>query len=191
LHTENSIIGPLLTRCSKNDRGSQKQLFFSLHEFALRICYRYTSFQEDPEIPMYGSFVKLFQTIRQFNGSAEFDVWSDLKNWFKNILIDTCIESGKRQLPEVQNSSEWDTQLIPLIEEETFRPPSAKEILDEIRTLDFHCRVVFNLSVIDGFTYRDISSKLQIPNSAIEFKLRKAREELSKLFQPMSTIRSA
>jgi RNA polymerase sigma-70 factor (ECF subfamily) len=181
----------VLTRCGKNDRGSQRQLFLSLHEFALGICYRYTSFREDPEIPMYGSFLKLFTSIGQFNSNGESDVWCTLKTWFKNILIDTCIESGKRQIPEVKNSSEWNPQLIPLIEDKTFRPPSAKEILYEIRRLDFHCRVVFNLSVIDGFTYQDISSKLQIPNGAIEFKLRRAREELYKLVQPMSTIRSA
>jgi DNA-directed RNA polymerase specialized sigma24 family protein len=141
---------------------------------------------------MYNSFVKLFKTIVQFNDKAEPDIWSALRKWFKDILIDTCIEYEERQLQEVQKLPEWNAQIIPLIKEETFKPPSTKRIIDELRKLHFPYRMVFNLSVIDEFNYQNISFKMQIPISEVEFNLTKAREELyEKLFQPVSLIRSA
>src|SRR5215204_5834857 len=116
LLTENFISKPLLIRCHKNDRNSQKQLFLSLHEFAWRICYRYTNIQEDPTVLLCRGFIKLFKNIEQINFNAASNLHYELRRWFRCILIDTYIETGKKETGQAQNLSGCNRRFIPIIE---------------------------------------------------------------------------
>jgi len=189
LLNENSTITPLLNRCQKNDRIGQKQLFFLYNEFALRICYRYAGIEQDPTIFMHEAFVRLFKSISQL----EYNAWShdkhSFKNWFKRILIDSCIELGKPSHGQIEDSLFESVQYSELNKNERI-DLSAKDIIDILRSLPFGYRTVFNLWVIDGFSYQDISMKLKVPIDELRFDLMKARENLRKLLQPISVTES-
>ena len=64
LLTENAKIAALLKGCRENDRGSQKELYYILRGFAMKICYRYTNHAEESEEIMNEAFVKLYKKTR-------------------------------------------------------------------------------------------------------------------------------
>jgi len=64
---------------------------------------------------MYEGFVRLFKNIEQLDFNGESDAHSNLRKWFKYILIDTCIEDGKSETKRLKNLSDWDTHLLPVI----------------------------------------------------------------------------
>jgi DNA-directed RNA polymerase specialized sigma24 family protein len=185
LFKENSSITPLISRCQKNDQNGQKQLFFLYHEFALRICYRYAGIHEDPAIFMYEAFFRLFKSILQLGRNVWLHDEHSFKNWFKEIVIDSCIKFGEPNGGQIRDSMFNSSVQYSELNKKERIDLSAKDIIDILRSLSFGYRAVFNLFVIDGFSYHDISMKLKIPVDAVKFDLMKAREGLQKLLHPI------
>ena len=158
-------------------RFSQEKLFYFLFEFALRTCYRYTSYQRDPEATVYEGFVKLFRSVGQNNLCS--DSLSITRNELKSILIDACIEKGKLEA-EMQHYNPENDILLNQISEGNLKQLSPKELIDALRMLPFKERIVFNLAVMDGFTHQEIASKLQLPIDDVKASLSGAREKLHK-----------
>ena len=185
--TENSTIRSLLTGCCRNDRSSQKQLFQLLDEFALRICYRYAGIGQDHMICVYESFLKLYKNLALFPINLEFNELLQIKNWFKTILIETCIEFAQQEnqfsLNRHNSSIEGNSEL--------FRQLSNKELIDRLRMLAFPHRVVYNLSVIDNFELKEISNKLMIQPEDVTLYLQHAKDQLRRLISPVKLNETA
>jgi DNA-directed RNA polymerase specialized sigma24 family protein len=158
----------------------QRQHFFSLYEFALRVCYRYCSIIQDPEPYIYKGFVNFFKSER-YNLYKTQSESSSAKHSFKCILIDTYINQERANaVSEKQN-----IDLMSLSRNKpalSIEPHSAKEIINTLRRLPFTLRMLFNLSVIDRFSNEEISLKMQIPANSVETYITEARNELKRMF---------
>jgi RNA polymerase sigma factor (sigma-70 family) len=139
-------------------------------------------------VPMHDGFMKMFKTIKQFHNHPKPATESAFKNWFRDILIDSCIENARTNACELQNNlTDFD---FPYIHNTETGSLSSKTIIDGIRMLSFYCRTVFNLKVIDKYSHDDISSKLEISVPEVEYNLKRAREELRKKFHRLSMDKS-
>ena len=179
---DNSKIAVLLNGCRKNDRNSQKELYYLLRGFAMKICYRYTNAQEESEEIMNEGFVKLFKNIQQFDETRQENTLLSLKGWFKRILVNTCIDHYRKvnssinghvlshESENIQDHGETGIDIL-----------SYKEIMEAIRHLSPGYRAVFNLFVIEGLSHEEISKKLGISVGASKSNLSKARDNLRKL----------
>ena len=179
---DNSKIIALLNGCRKNDRGSQKELYYLLRGFAMKICYRYTNTLEESEEIVNEGFIKLFKNIHQFDETRQENTLLSLKGWFKRILVNTCIDhyrkvnssiNGHMLTHESENIQDHGETGIDVL--------SYKEIIDAIRLLSPGYRAVFNLFVIEGLSHEEISKKLGISVGASKSNLSKARDNLRKL----------
>ncbi|MGZ5246169.1 MAG: RNA polymerase sigma factor [Flavitalea sp.] len=183
MQEDNSKISVLLSGCRSNDRASQKELYYLLRGFALKICYRYTNKNEESEEIMNEAFVKLFKNIQQFDENRHPDSLLALKGWFKRILVNTCIDHYRK------NQSMVNGHLLITSENEQISDKSEngidvlsyKEIIMAVRSLSPAYRTVFNLFVIEGLSHEEISKKLNISVGASKSNLSKARENLRKL----------
>lgn len=168
--------------CCANDRNSQKELYYLLRGFAMKICYRYvTTFEESEEL-MNESFVKLFKHIVQFDQTRQEDTLLSLKGWFKRILVNTCIDHYRKKSSSLNGhilSEESET--LPDNGQTGIDILSYKEIIEAIRGLSPAYRTVFNLFIIEGLSHEEISKKLGISVGASKSNLSKARDNLRKL----------
>jgi RNA polymerase sigma-70 factor (ECF subfamily) len=182
LLTENSKITTLLSGCRKNDRSSQKELYYLLRGFALKICYRYTNRNEESEEIMNEGFVKLFRNIDQFDEARQPDVLLALKGWFKRILVNTSIDHYRKHHASVNGHVlTHESEKIKDTGETGIDVLSYKEIIEAIRLLSPAYRTVFNLFVIEGLSHEEIANKLSISVGASKSNLSKARDNLRKL----------
>jgi RNA polymerase sigma-70 factor (ECF subfamily) len=182
LLTENAKIAALLDGCRKNDRNSQKELYYILRGFAMKICYRYTNHTEESEEIMNEAFVKLYKKLDQFDEFRQEDSLLSLKGWFKRILVNTCIDHYRKNRSSVNGhilSEESDK--LPDHSENGLDVLSYKEIISAIKLLSPAYRTVFNLFVIEGLSHDEISKKLGISVGASKSNLSKARDNLRKL----------
>jgi RNA polymerase sigma-70 factor (ECF subfamily) len=134
--TDNYHITTLLDGCRQNNRSSQKVLYLLLHEYAMKICYRYTNRLEEAQELMNEGFVKLFKHIAQFDENRYPDVLTSLKGWFKRILINTCIDHYRKNNSTLNGhyiSSENEN--IADNSESGLDKLSYKEIIESIRQL--------------------------------------------------------
>lgn len=183
MQEDNSKISVLLSGCRSNERASQKELYYLLRGFALKICYRYTNKNEESEEIMNEAFVKLFKNIQQFDENRHPDSLLALKGWFKRILVNTCIDHYRKNQSMVNGHMliTSENEQISDKSENGIDVLSYKEIIMAVRSLSPAYRTVFNLFVIEGLSHEEISKKLNISVGASKSNLSKARENLRKL----------
>lgn len=180
--TENAKIAALLNGCRNNERASQKELYYILRGFAMKICYRYTNHPEESEEIMNEAFVKLYKKLDQFDEFRQEDSLLSLKGWFKRILVNTCIDHYRKNRSSVNGHIlNEESDKLPDRSENGLDVLSYKEIIHAIKLLSPAYRTVFNLFVIEGLSHEEISKKLGISVGASKSNLSKARDNLRKL----------
>ncbi|MBS1667273.1 MAG: sigma-70 family RNA polymerase sigma factor [Bacteroidetes bacterium] len=168
--------------CRENNRGSQKELYQLLRDYAMKICYRYQNHAEEAEEIMNEGFVKLFKNIGQFDEGRHANIEVALKGWFKRILINTCIDHYRKNASTATHKIlTKESENIPSHAENGLDKLSYKEIIESIRLLSPAYRTVFNLFVIEGLSHEEIAAELGISVGASKSNLSKARENLRKI----------
>jgi RNA polymerase sigma-70 factor (ECF subfamily) len=172
----------LISGCCQNNRNSQRNLYHWLYGYAMKICYRYVTRQEEAEELTNESFIKLFKHIGQFDHNRQGDTEALLKGWFKRIVVNTCIDHLRRShLKIVGQEIINETEAFSDVQETGLDKLSYQEIIEAIRKLTPVYRTVFNLFVIEGFNHEEIAAQLNISIGASKSNLSKARHNLRKI----------
>ncbi len=175
-------ISAIIAGCRKNERGSQKELYQLLKDYAMKVCYRYQDHAEEAEEIMNEGFIKLFKNIDQFDEARHANIEVALKGWFKRILINTCIDHYRKNASRISSRIiTKETENIAGHSENGLDILSYKEIIEAIRHLSPAYRTVFNLFVIEGMAHEEIAAQLGISIGASKSNLSKARENLRKI----------
>ncbi len=167
--------------CALNNRESQKKLYHSFYGYAMSVCDRYTSRDEDVSEILNDGFLKVFKEIHQFK-PAYADVVSSFKGWLRKIMVYTAIDHFRKNKKH-QIVSESETAIIHLSaqEETALEKISYDEIIRLIQELSPAYRTVLNLFVVDGFSHEEISTQLGISVGTSKSNLAKARKQLQKI----------
>lgn len=167
--------------CALNQRESQKKLYNSFYGYAMSICDRYTSREEDASEILNDGFLKVFKEIHHFTPSYT-DVVSSFKGWLRKIMVYTAIDHFRKNNKH-KNVTELDTAIIhlPAEDETAVDKISYDEIIRFIQELSPAYRTVLNLFVVDGFSHDEISKQLGISIGTSKSNLAKARKQLQKI----------
>jgi RNA polymerase sigma factor (sigma-70 family) len=175
--------------CSQNERDSQKKLYNSFYGYAMSICDRYTSREEDATEILNDGFLKIFKEIQHFKPSYA-DIISSFKGWLRKIMIYTAIDHFRKN-NKFKNVAELDGAIIhlPVDEETAIDKISYDEIIRFIKQLSPAYRTVLNLFVVEGLSHDEIATKLAISSGTSKSNLAKARKQLQKiLYQQNKTL---
>lgn len=168
----------LVQGCLDNDRSSQEALYKLFHGDMLRVCYTYLPDKELAREAFNMAFLKVFQSIKNFDFEK-----GELGGWIRKIMIYTSIDLCRKEL-NFNHIKDADPEA-----EELFIAPTVLEklyfedILAGIRTLPFTTQTVFNLSVLDGFTHKEISEQLNINEATSRWHLSEAKKKLRALLE--------
>src|ERR1700733_8523813 len=171
----------LVKGCIKNDRTAQEALYKLFHADMLRVCLNYLPDKELAKEAFNNGFLKVFQSIQNFDEKK-----GDLGGWIRKIMIHTSIDVCRSELKF--NS----TLFLDRDDDEFFIAPEILEklyfedILQNIRTLPYATQTVFNLSVIDGYSHKEISEQLNISEGTSRWHLSEAKRQLRQLLEPLA-----
>ncbi|MDB5146034.1 MAG: polymerase sigma-70 factor, subfamily [Mucilaginibacter sp.] len=169
----------LVKGCINNDRTAQETLYKLFYAEMLRVCYSYVPDKELAKEAFNSGFLKAFQSINNFDIDR-----GELGGWIRKIMIYTSIDLCRKELKF--NTVSFDVQE----HDDYFISPSALEklyfedILRNIRTLPLATQTVFNLSVLDGFTHKEIGEQLNISEGTSRWHLAEAKRKLRELLEP-------
>jgi RNA polymerase sigma factor (sigma-70 family) len=172
----------LVKGCINNDRTAQETLYKLFYAEMLRVCYSYVPDKELAKEAFNSGFLKVFQSINNFDIER-----GELGGWIRKIMIYTSIDLCRKELKF--NTVSFDVQE----HDDYFISPSVLEklyfedILQSIRTLPLATQTVFNLSVLDGFTHKEIGEQLNISEGTSRWHLAEAKKKLRELLE-QSTI---
>ena len=171
----------LVTGCINNERTAQEALYKLFHADMLRVCLNYLPDKELAKEAFNNGFLKVFQSIQNFDEKK-----GDLGGWIRKIMIHTSIDVCRSELKF--NS----TLFLDRDDDEFFIAPEILEklyfedILQNIRTLPYATQTVFNLSVIDGYSHKEISEQLNISEGTSRWHLSEAKRQLRQLLEPLA-----
>jgi len=137
------------------------------------ICLRYTKNQEDAEDVFQQAFFLIYKNLFQLK-----DVEA-LSGWIKRIVVNEAIDFTKRKYYlRVVEPMDASLNLLPDNAEGVLSQMSTDELTNLIQQLPTGCREVFNMYVIDGFSHKEISEKLNISIGTSKSQLFDARKIL-------------
>ncbi|MDN5285558.1 MAG: polymerase sigma-70 factor, subfamily [Mucilaginibacter sp.] len=170
----------LIKGCINNDRTGQEALYKLFHAEMLRVCYSYLPNKELAKEAFNTGFLKVFQSIKSFEIEK-----GELGGWIRKIMIYTSIDLCRKELKfNTVNTSIQDQDdyfIAPSILEKLY----FEDLLQNIRTLPLATQTVFNLSVLDGFTHKEISEQLNISEGTSRWHLAEAKRKLRELLEPL------
>ncbi|NNK82102.1 MAG: RNA polymerase sigma factor [Flavobacteriaceae bacterium] len=160
----------LIDKAIKNNRKAQHVLFEIYAPKMLSVCRYYISDLQHAEDIMLKGFFKVFSKLKSFNNEGSFE------GWIRKIMVREAI-SFLRQ----QKNIEFSFEDIVVKNQNTLNLDSELE-LDEIQqlidALPEGYRIVFNMSVIEGYKHHEIAELLNISVGTSKSQLYKARQIL-------------
>ena len=163
----------LIKGCKANERAAQEGLYKLFYADMLRLCYRYLKSDELSKEALNTGFLKVFQHIGTFDEKK-----GELGGWIRTIIVRTCIDLGRKEIKfnkeiGVLEEAE-DVFLLPAVLNKLY----AEDLLKYIRLLPDATRLVFNLSVIEGYSHGEIGEQLNIGESTSRWHLSEGKKML-------------
>lgn len=177
--------------CARNSRESQKIIYGSFYGYAMAICDRYTSKQDDAVEILNDGFLKIFREIHHYQ-PAYADVVSSFKGWLRKIMVYTAIDHfRKNQKHQIVTQLDNVVYHVPTLSEDAVDKLSYDEIIRAIQELSPGYRTVFNLFVIEGLSHEEIAGQLGISIGTSKSNLSKARRQLQRILFKKNDIKIA
>jgi RNA polymerase sigma factor (sigma-70 family) len=187
MHVEKSLI----ERCIKEERKAQFELYKACYGLMMQVCLRYQKNKEDAQALTNEAFLKVCDKIGTYREEVPFE------NWVRRITINTSIDQfrknkNKEAHSDTQDTSEsyWESKMtdVNLAEEEM----NAESLRALIKALPPISQQVFNLCVLDGYDYEEVSKMLEMTESTcrwhVHFARKKLQEMIKKTFQTIQTV---
>jgi RNA polymerase sigma-70 factor (ECF subfamily) len=164
----------LINACINKERWAQRVLYEEFYPSMMAVCLRYSNNRDDALDILHDGFIKVFRHISKYKPGTS------LNAWIKRVMINTAIDFYRKNvrrrtedLDQVYDLSNNDPSIISVL--------NAKDIILCLNTLSPSYRAVFNLYVIEGFSHKEISEKLNISESTSRSNLVKARSKMRDL----------
>lgn len=168
----------LIKGCKANERQAQEGLYKLYYADMLRICFRYLKSDDLANDALSIGFLKVFQHIHSFDAKK-----GEFGAWIRTVMVRSCIDMGRREAKfnEAVNPEEIEEVFIqPAVLDKLF----VEDLLKLIRQLPTATQLVFNLSVIDGYSHKEIGENLNITESTSRWHLTEAKKQLRRMIAP-------
>ena len=162
----------LIENCINGNRKSQKELYDMFSGKMFYICVRYAKNQMDAEDILQDGFVKLFNNLNKFRGEGSFE------GWVKRIFITTCLGYLKLKKLDIKELEEFENKIIDTYKN-VFDDLSRKDIIKSSFELSLGYRTVFHLYALEGYSHKEIASRLGITESTSKSQLSRAKAILT------------
>jgi len=182
----------LVSLCKNGDIAAFEALVKKYQKKVFNIAFRMIGNYDDACEVAQDTFVSAYRSIKQFKGMSKFSTW------LHTIAVN--LSKNRRRQLGTKHYHEQFSMDDPLVTEEgrinvetASGDPSPQErlegeeaqqkIQDCINRLDDEFREVLILRDIQGFSYEEISSMLNIAEGTVKSRLFRAREEIKQLLR--------
>jgi RNA polymerase sigma-70 factor (ECF subfamily) len=164
-------LAGIVAGCQQGDRQAQRLLYDHCHPRLYGLILRMVGHQDAPDL-LQQVFLQMYVKIEQFAGRSGFETW------IYRLAINECLQFRRRHarancaMPadEPADPSASHTQRT---EHQELMERALAQLAPELRA-------VFVLREIEGLSYREIASALQIEPGTVGSRLNQARELLRK-----------
>jgi len=176
--------GLLVSRVQAGDRQAFRVFIEKYQRLVAAIVFRMVYNAADREELSQEIFLKIFENIKRFQGSAK------ISSWIGRIASNTCINHlRKKRLPLFDDIAAGQTLenvagdgLTP--EHVNERADSNRSLQLEIDRLPAHYRLILTLFHFSEMNYDEIGQALELPAGTVKSHLFRARQKLRERLLP-------
>jgi len=161
----------LIQQCLEGHELAYKSIFDCYAGKMMALCSRYARDTQEGEDWVQEGFIKAFKSLDSFKFSGSFE------GWLRKIMVNNCLRNLQKQSRRV-NFLELSEFIEPGIDPNIINELEVEQIIKVIEMLPDGYRIVFNLSVIEGYSHKEIAEKLNITESTSRSQLVKAKRAL-------------
>lgn len=170
-------IEKIITGCRKGRADCQRALVDNYSELLYSICLRYTGDETKSKDVLQEAFIRIFRYIDKYDPNK-----GALTTWMRKICVNVALRSLKKKNLEVSTLTvEFNNRVI--IEPEILSKFGREDLMKVVMTLPDGYRQVFNLSVIEGYSHKEIGKMLGIQEVSSRSNLSRAKQILRKKLQ--------
>ncbi len=158
----------------KKDRKCQHLLYAQYAGWASTICRRYVYDTEKAQEAMQDGFLRVLNNIEQFDMEK-----GSLKQWMARIFINCSLKITKKEAFNNSFSSLDEMDRDPM-DTDKFYNMDAEGVLRFMKGMPTGYKTVFNMSVMDGYSHKEIAKTLNISEITSRSQLFKAKNWLKK-----------
>jgi RNA polymerase sigma-70 factor (ECF subfamily) len=183
----------IIERCKMGDRRAQQLLYNQYASSLLAVCSRYAANKDDAEDMLIEGFIKVFNHVEEYNKNA-----GSFYNWSKTIMVNTAIDWLRRYGKHDAFSIDVDTaEQLGLLNEHARQEAIMRDeetqlnieegtdtarIIQYLKQMPEHLRIVFNLHLLEEYSYSEIEEMLNLKQATIRSRYSKAIKWLNDKF---------
>jgi RNA polymerase sigma factor (sigma-70 family) len=167
----------LIEACKQGKPSAQKTLYGRFAGEMLVVCMRYCKSKEEAEDILQESFIKIFQSIKDFREDSR------LYFWVKRVVVNTALNSyrkNKNQMflmaDDVDNYDQSD-------EGYSISNIHWKDLMLMIQKLPAGCQTIFNLYAIEGYNHKEIGELLGVSEGTSKSQYSRARQLMQQIIK--------
>ncbi len=177
----------LLQRILVGDQQAQRELYEQFKSRVYNTCVSYLQVSNDAEEATQDVFVEVFQSAKEFRGTAT------VSTWIYRIAVNKCLDrlrykNRQKRFAFISSLFNKDTGAL-MYDTPVFEHPGVKlenkekgsALLKAIRELAENQQTAFILKHIEGLTQKEIAAIMNIGEKAVESLLSRGKERLRKI----------
>jgi len=174
----------IIELCAKHDRKAQQELYDRYSRLLLGVCLRYASDKAEAEDILQESYLKIFNSIKEYSGSGSFI------GWLRKIAVNTAITHYHKNLKyryhvEIEEFVSSETGVMSF-EEDFF---TSEELYMVLNGLPAGYRMVFNLYAVEGYKHKEIAEILGIDTNTSKSQYSRAKAVIREKLEKLGKIR--
>lgn len=161
----------------------QQEFYYTYYAVLMRVAIRYTVDKQEAELWVHDGFLKVFKSLNQYGFKGSFE------GWLRKVMVRTCLDNIRKQ-KATKNGVEQQTVYSDFtfvenddygIDDATMQQYSFDNILILLNKLNEKQRLVFNLSVFEEYSHKEIANQLNITENHSYWLLHQARKNLKEI----------
>ena len=164
---------------------AKKELYLRYCPLAIKISTRYAKDDHEAKDIVQNAFIQILTKIDQFNPKK-----GSLEQWISGIVRNEALQLF-RATKKIEYQ-DWDySNNQPTIDPIILDRLKAEDVIRLLRKLPSGYRIVFVLSVIEGFNHKEIAEELGIVESASRSQLARAKKMLRAFIVKQNSLEHA
>lgn len=162
----------IISKCLKGDQSSFKDLYESYKGYCFTICVRYGVASHEVKDYMQIIFTQIFASLKSYDSQK-----SQFKTWLTRVTINQILMQKRKQKIQYETLEDSESQIVDLSASFSVESELDKETIYHILSkMPPQFIAVFNLSIIDGYSHKEIAEQLDISEGTSRVLLHRGRE---------------
>lgn len=167
----------LINSCALNERSAQEKLYKMFYAKMLAVAVRYCIDRYEAEDIVNMGFLKCFQKIEKYNFQGSFE------GWLRKIILRTALD-------HIRANEKYHEKTVFVDKDELSTQDLGErmyynQLLALVEELPKTTKIVFNLSVMEGMTHKEIAEMIGISEGTSKWHLSEGRKMLKEKIEQL------